>query len=228
MEWKQIRNGDYDVTPWGHVRDRRLRTLKAYISVDGYWFVNLLVEGQRKHVKVHILVAEAFIGPRPEGLQINHKDGVKTNNHISNLEYCTAQENRLHAIRTGLVPLGADAPHAKQTESQVTEYRRRWASGESAASLAAEAGMSKSAMYQALKGLKWKHLEAGHGPSPSLSKSPVKLTKDAVRSIRQRAANGETGVSIARDYGVHPTTIQRAISGTRWKNVEPADIKTER
>ncbi len=52
---------------------------------------------------VHHLVADAFIGPRPEGMQINHIDGNRNNNRKENLEYCTHSENTKHAHRTGLI-----------------------------------------------------------------------------------------------------------------------------
>lgn len=58
--------------------------------------------------KIHRLVAQLFIG-EPNGLQVNHKDGNKENNAVSNLEYVTHEENRIHAINTGLkneIPYG--------------------------------------------------------------------------------------------------------------------------
>lgn len=53
---------------------------------------------------VHQLVAEAFIGPRPEGMHINHKDSDKSNNHATNLEYVTPSENYWHAVEAGAIP----------------------------------------------------------------------------------------------------------------------------
>ena len=66
-------------------------------------FVTLSKNGKYKPTKVHKLVAAAFIGPRPEGLDINHIDGDHQNNAVSNLEYCTRSENMKHAVRLGLV-----------------------------------------------------------------------------------------------------------------------------
>ena len=70
---------------------------------NGYRFVCLRKDGVNKNHSVHRLVAEAFI-PNPLNLSdVNHKDGNKQNNHVSNLEWCTRSENLKHAVDIGLV-----------------------------------------------------------------------------------------------------------------------------
>jgi hypothetical protein len=59
-------------------------------------------DGKRVTKTLHSVIAESFIGPRPAGMLINHIDGNKRNNSISNLEYVTPQQNVVHAWRTGL------------------------------------------------------------------------------------------------------------------------------
>jgi hypothetical protein len=80
----------------------RGRWLKPATDRKGYRVVVLQKHGKGFAVRVHRAVALAWI-PNPENKPcINHKDGVKANNAITNLEWCTVSENALHAVRTGL------------------------------------------------------------------------------------------------------------------------------
>ena len=72
------------------------------IDTSGYLVCNLSINGIRRKKKIHRLVAIAFI-PNPQNKpQINHKDGVKSNNKVTNLEWCTSKENMNHAVKSGL------------------------------------------------------------------------------------------------------------------------------
>jgi hypothetical protein len=72
-------------------------------------------------VTIHRLVAEAFIGPRPKGFEINHKDGDRTHNFLSNLEYGTKAHNVLHAQINGLYSHGTESYLHKLSEEQIYE-----------------------------------------------------------------------------------------------------------
>lgn len=79
--------------------------LRQNIGAAGYLLVNLNVSGKKRAMAVHRLIALAWI-PNPERLpQINHIDGVKTNNASSNMEWCTASHNKRHAHAMGLCPI---------------------------------------------------------------------------------------------------------------------------
>lgn len=71
---------------------------RPYSQFDNVGYKRIKLKG--RGVLVHRIVADAFIGP--SDLQVNHKDGVKTNNHWKNLEYATNQQNVQHAYDTGL------------------------------------------------------------------------------------------------------------------------------
>lgn len=81
----------------------------GYRKNTGYFFV-----GKKA---VHDLVTAAFIGPKPPGKQVNHKDGVKTNNVPENLEYVTPAENARHAVEHGLYSNKNTCRFCKQSKS---------------------------------------------------------------------------------------------------------------
>jgi len=82
---------------------REGHVLRPALNHKGYPMVGLSKAGKLRAFAVHTLVALAFLGPRPEGLQINHKNGRKNDNRVENLEYVTPRENIRHAIRLGLI-----------------------------------------------------------------------------------------------------------------------------
>ena len=92
---------DYEVV-WPATFTRAGLVLRPATSADGYLCVVLNKEGAPKGFKVHRVVAAAFIGPCPKGLEVNHKDGDKLNNVPENLEYVSHRENMHHAIGAGL------------------------------------------------------------------------------------------------------------------------------
>lgn len=75
--------------------------LKLYPDKRGYPWVTLTRDGAQKRRSVHQLVAEAFIGPRPDGLEVRHKDGDHRNARANNLEYGTHAENMQDMVRHG-------------------------------------------------------------------------------------------------------------------------------
>lgn len=120
--WKDIKGfeGCYKISSHGRVMalgrcfyfnrsdgGRKHRTIKTGIHTQcltrvGYCRVCFCVEAKRSYLSVHRLVAQAFI-PNPYKLpQINHIDGNKLNNHVSNLEWCDQSHNQQHAYDMGL------------------------------------------------------------------------------------------------------------------------------
>lgn len=80
-------------------------------------------DGSKQSYLVHRLIAKKFI-PNPDNLpQVNHIDGNKDNNCVSNLEWVTGKQNVEHSVQTGLVRRGAERPNAKLTSKAVREMR---------------------------------------------------------------------------------------------------------
>jgi hypothetical protein len=85
----------------GYLCTRKPRIMTQGVTTKGYFAVTLTLNGVERRIEVHRLVAEAFLG-KPDGMQVNHKDGIKKNNKVENLEWVTPSENSLHAFRMGL------------------------------------------------------------------------------------------------------------------------------
>lgn len=103
--WKDVLGfeGAYQVSNIGNVRNKKSgRKLNPSKASTGYMMVDLRIGeiNKRKNATVHRLVMESFLGYKP--LDVNHIDGNKGNNMITNLEYCTREYNLKHALKTGL------------------------------------------------------------------------------------------------------------------------------
>ena len=93
--------GLYQVSNFGNVKNIRTgKLLKPFKNTYGYLYLNLSKNGTKRKVRVHRLVAQSFI-PNPQNLpQVNHKDEIRTNNSVDNLEWCDAQYNNNYGTRT--------------------------------------------------------------------------------------------------------------------------------
>jgi len=135
----------------------------------GYLRVRLAPNHQ-KHLSVHRLVWQAFMGTIPVGLTINHLNGVKTDNRLRNLEVCTRSQNTQHAIKTGLfipngtpgggpVLFGEENPSARLTVKTVRKIRRLKSGGMRGARIARHLGLKERTVYHVLAGDYWSLLD---------------------------------------------------------------------
>ncbi len=163
--WRSIPGyeGYYSVSDLGRVRREMpaMRTrpgfiLTLYTKRNGYQTVNLTRDTCTKNHLVHRLVLAAFAGP--SALECNHRNGVKGDNRLSNLEYVTHAENVRHAVEVLGKPIalhGASNPGARYTTEQVREIVRRRIAGESFAALRRDFGISRTHVSNLVSG-KWR------------------------------------------------------------------------
>lgn len=147
-----IASGEFVIRPDGSVwrlwpRARFPRCdLQTRRNVCGY----LLVKWRYEEVLLHRVVYAAFVGPLLPGLEINHKNGNKTDNRPENLEQVTSRENKLHALRMGLAT--TDHLPKRLTDDQAREIRRRRTAGERAAVIAHDLGITPTYVYMVARG----------------------------------------------------------------------------
>lgn len=108
-EWRPIPGyeGRYEASSLGRIRSlpngchNYPLVRKTHVGPQGYDQIVLHKDGKRTHLNVHWLIAAAFLGPRPAGMDIRHLDGDKLNNSIANLVYGTRSENIRDIVRHG-------------------------------------------------------------------------------------------------------------------------------
>ena len=100
--WKTIKGFDnYKVSTQGRVMNMKSgKILIPFVTKNGYQMVSLCRGGMIQKMYVHRLVLETFLPVEDSTLQVNHINGIKVDNNLDNLEWCTSQENHLHRSRT--------------------------------------------------------------------------------------------------------------------------------
>jgi hypothetical protein len=138
-----------------HLSGRKLGT-----RVTPKWYVQtwLTQNGKTKYRFIHRLIAETFID-NPEGKkEVNHKDGNKLNNHVSNLEWVTRLENISHAFNTGLYKSTENSPNSKLTNANIVEIKEMISNGKSLNSIGKIYGVNHATIRHIKLGLTWKRL----------------------------------------------------------------------
>lgn len=131
------------------------------ISKKGYLIVKLWKDKKSKSIPVHRLVAQAFI-PNPLNLpQVNHIDGNKQNNHVSNLEWCDNSHNIKHAYKNGLINRkGENQNTCKIKESDVIELREFYKNNPKAllSIYSVKLNLTKTSISRIINRKSWTHI----------------------------------------------------------------------
>lgn len=129
---------------------------KYRVDQKGYPIVKISKNGHYRNIPVHRLIAAAFI-ENPSNLPaINHINGIKSDNRIENIEWCTIGDNTRHAFASGLIKnKGVDNVSAKLSENQVIEIIN---SKEPTKNLLPIYGVSANVINEIKRGNRWKHL----------------------------------------------------------------------
>lgn len=132
--------------------------LKPKKQKNGYVVFVLCKNAKHKTFLAHRLVAKHFIPNLENKPCVNHKDLDKTNNHVSNLEWCTYQENMNHSDKNGRVHRGDKNPHSVLKEAFIPNIRKLARNGESYPKIANLYGVTRSTIGCVVRRESWKHV----------------------------------------------------------------------
>lgn len=172
--WKDIKDyeGYYQVSENGNVRscdrttigrygtqNRKGKEMKLHLDKDGYVKVGLTKNKKTNHFFVHRLVSISFIKNQNNLNQVNHKDGNKQNNLISNLEWCDSYHNNVHALITGLrkMPNGENHFNSKLTKDEAIWIKYQ-TNNQSFSEISKIFGISKSLICLIKSGKRWSEI----------------------------------------------------------------------
>lgn len=142
LEWRRIPSWPYDASSDGQVRNARTgRVIGQFPHKSGYAQCQLWRGGERRSVGVHIVVTEAFHGPRPAGHEAAHCDGNRANNAASNMAWKTPSENTADREVHGVVMRGERSGMCKYPESTIDEIRSLRAAGATYREIEARTGV---------------------------------------------------------------------------------------
>ena len=208
--WRTIADfPNYEVSNTGLVRNRiKLRLIRPRMLRNGYYQLGIARDGRQWFRMVHRLVAAAFIGILPDGMEVNHKDGNKLNNHVTNLEYVTHRQNMEHAMNV----LGN--PGGKLTRKEALEIRHKIAQGQKHTDVAVQYGISKGTVRDIEKNRLW------HDSNHVYTDGRRKLTAEDVLTIKQRLSKGEKRSLLAAQYAVSTSSIDNIANNKTWNHVK--------
>ena len=220
-EWKTVvvdgtEIQDYEVSSLGGIRNKYKNIIiQTYKLNGGYIFIRL--PGKYSGM-VHRIVAQTFV-PNPENKpEVNHINGIKTFNWYKNLEWATRQENATHALETGLILTGENAPSAKHTEEDVHEVCKLAEQGMGAAEISKVLNFSKSFVVGIMYRGEWKGVTSQY----KIPQAKKFHDENTIHEICKLLSKGKSPVEIANelsDIHVKWDDVQAIRKGKAWRRI---------
>ncbi len=150
------RGGNNNSNP--SVMQNEWHRLKDLNGNNGYRCVRIKFGDKIVHHRIHRLILEAFVGPRPKGMGCRHLDGNPANNQLGNLKWGTQPQNIEDTMRHDRVPKGTNHHHAKMCPEKIVDIRKRRANGQSFASIGRYYELSEATVRDIVHRKTWKHV----------------------------------------------------------------------
>lgn len=150
----------FEISQSGIIRNVKTKHIKSqYVSDTGYYMITISKNNKSKPYRVHRLLANNFIENPKKLKEVNHIDGNKLNNDLSNLEWVSHFGNMQHAFSTGLANnTGVKNGMAKLNERKVREIKELLKQGISQYKIAKKYNVSRSAILKIHLNKMWKHV----------------------------------------------------------------------
>lgn len=210
---------DYFITKSGKIFSTLTnKELKFDRSCHGYCKVKLMDRrlGKFINLQVHRIVANQFI-PNPRNLpEVNHKDGNHSNNSVYNLEWCTSEYNRRHAIKNNLYKVEEDSPRAKLTKEQVINIYKDYETCKTKTILARRYNVSDALIGEIVRGIRWSRTYKEYYGRPSEYKKPKrkKLSMQVLKDILKKYyVEHKNNITIEKETGVTNGYISKIVRG---------------
>lgn len=226
----------YLVSNMGRIVGAKGNLLNASKSSSGYMIIGFYGDKQQKTTSVHRAVVETFVGEIPKNKNIDHIDGIKHNNKLSNLEIVTRSENQKRAYKLGLVTgcKGASNGGSILTNAQIFEIYDMVIDGKSNDEIGTHYRVHPRYISLIRHGKRWGHLYHTHQISTIANQdrksdkrgiilTSVRATSDGFNLAMQLLKEIEDGKvaakKLAEKYNLHPTTISHIKHKKTWRNV---------
>jgi DNA-binding CsgD family transcriptional regulator len=221
------RSDQFWLTSEGYAIGARGHRLKGHPATGGYLTVGYKSkDGKWKTAALHVLICEAFHGPRPEGMVVRHRNGNNQDNRPENLRWGTPAENYADRDEHGKLPRGEAQHAAKLTDEKVRQIRSLLVQGARLRDIADQFGVAAATVSDIAQRRTWTHLPDDHPgwvyemDMPKGEKhTGARITDDGVRKARRLVAGGMSQQAVADLLGVSQSLISHIVRRKRWAHV---------
>lgn len=220
------RSSQLVLTSDGQVIGPSGRPLKLSPGTGGYLRVSYRHDdGRKTTATVHVLVCEAFHGPRPNGMVARHRNGNKLDNRPANVCWGTPRENYDDRDAHGGTARGERQGLSKLTEADIPQIRALLRQGRTQREVAERFGVSDVTVSAVARGRTWSHVpdendapayRAGLKGARGENNGNARLTSQQVQEIRRFLADRVPQRAIASRYGVSQGLISKIKRGSSW------------